>query len=307
MPHLPDYEAWAIFAKVAEKGSFSGAANDLGLAKTTVSKAVTRLEERLRTTLLHRTTRALSLTESGRQAIERAARILADGAAVEEEILEEAAIPRGLVRLACPTALGLNKFSAVIPLFMAKYPQVEIDLVLTENRVDIVAEGFDVAIQLGDSPDSSLRSSRLFSFNHMVVGAPSFFERHGRPTHPSELAALPVVIGTHIAWANEWHFSRPGHESCTVQVSGPLRVNNASVAMPSVLNGIALALSPSAYVIRALERGQLERVLAEWSTPARPVYIVTPPGRARPARVRVLLEFLKAHFAAQPWAVGIDN
>jgi DNA-binding transcriptional LysR family regulator len=305
--HLPDYEAWAIFAKVVEKGSFSGAANDLGLAKTTVSKAVTRLEERLQTTLLHRTTRALSLTESGRQAIERAARILADGAAVEEEILEEAAIPRGLVRLACPTALGLNKFSTVIPLFMAKYPQVEIDLVLTDNRVDIVAEGFDVAIQLGDSPDSSLRSSRLFSFNHMVVGAPAFFERHGRPTHPSELAALPAIIGTHIAWANEWHFSHPTLENCTVQVSGPLRVNNASAAMPSVLNGIALALTPSAYVARALERGQLEHVLAEWSTPPRPVYIVTPPGRARPARVRVLLEFLKAHFAAQPWAIGIDN
>ena len=307
MPHLPDYEAWAIFAKVAEKGSFSGAASDLGLAKTTVSKAVSRLEERLQTTLLHRTTRALSLTESGRQAIERAARILADGAAVEEEILEEAAIPRGLVRLACPTALGLNKFAAVIPLFMAKYPQVEIDLVLTENRVDIVAEGFDVAIQLGDGPDSSLRSSRLFSFNHMVVGAPAFFERYGRPTHPSQLAALPVVVATHIASANEWHFSRAGHESCLVHVSGPLRVNNASVAMPAVMSGIALALSPSAYVAHALERGRLERVLADWSTPPRPVYIVTPPGRARPARVRVLLEFLKAHFAAQPWAVGIDN
>ena len=107
--------------------------------------------------------------------------------------------------------------------------------------------------------------------------------------------------------ANEWHFSRPGHDNCTVQVNGPLRVNNASAAMPAVLHGIALALTPSAYVARAVERGLLEHVLAEWSTPPRPVYIVTPPGRARPARVRVLLEFLRAHFAAQPWAVGIDN
>jgi DNA-binding transcriptional LysR family regulator len=307
VPHLPDYEAWAIFAKVAEKSSFSGAASELGLAKTTVSKAVTRLEERLQTTLLHRTTRALSLTESGRQALERAARILADGAAIEAEILEEAATPRGLVRLACPTALGLNKFAAVIPLFMEKFPLVEIDLCLTENRVDVVAEGFDVAIQLGDSPDSSLRISRLFSFNHMVVGSPAYFDRHGRPTHPGMLAAMPVIIASHVAWASEWHFSRAGHESCVVNVTGPLRVNNASAAMPAVLAGVALALTPAAYVWRAVEKGRLERVLPEWSTPSRPVYVVTPPGRARPARVRVLLEFLRSHFAAQPWALGIEN
>ncbi len=307
MPHLPDYEAWAIFAKVAERGSFSAAASDLGLAKTTVSKAVTRLEERLQTTLLHRTTRALSLTESGRASLERAARILADGAAVEEEILDEAAIPRGLVRIACPTSFGLNKLASVLPPFMARYPQVEIDLCLTENQVDIVADAFDVAVQIGEIADSSLRMTRLFSFNHMVIGTPAFFDRHGRPTHPSMLAGMPAVIATHVPGANDWHFRKPGEADCIVRVAGPLRVNNATAAQPALLAGLALALTPAAYIWKLLERGQVERVLADWSTPPRPVYMVTPPGRARPARVRVLLDFIRAHFAAEPWAQGMDN
>lgn len=306
MPHLPDLEAWAIFAKVAEKGSFSAAAEDLGLAKTTVSKAVTRLEERMRTTLLHRTTRSLSLTESGRQSLERAARILADGAAIEDEILEEAAIPRGLIRLACSTALGIAKVAATLPAFMARNPEIEIDFCLTDNDVDIVGEGFDVAIQIGGSPDSSLRISRLFSFNHLVLATPDFFDRHGRPEHPRELAAMPAIVATHVAWSNDWLFSRDGHDDCLVQVNGPLRVNNAGAAMPLVMAGQAVALCPAAYTWSLYTSGRLERALADWRTPARPVYLVTPPGRARPARVRVLIEYLKTHFAAEPWAKGIE-
>jgi DNA-binding transcriptional LysR family regulator len=306
MPQMPDFEAWAIFAKVAEKGSFSQAADELGLAKTTVSKAVTRLEERMRTTLLHRTTRQLSLTESGRVSLERAARIFSDGMAVESEILEEAAIPRGLVRVASTIAFGIEQLANVLPGFMKRFPEIEVDLCLTEDRVDIVAESFDLALRVGPLADSSMRISRLFSFRVPVVGSPAFFDLHGRPDHPRELAKMPALVFTHILGAGVWHFSHPRHGACDVQVDGPVRFNNAVAAIPALVSGIGMTALPEAYVSRELADGRLEAVLPDWIVTPMPLHVMTPPGRARPARVRVLIEYLRQCFAAQSWAVGIE-
>lgn len=306
MPQMPDFEAWAIFAKVAEKGSFSQAAEELGLAKTTVSKAVTRLEERMRTTLLHRTTRQLSLTESGRVSLERALRIFSDGMAVEAEILEEAAIPRGLVRVASTVAFGIDQLAHALPGFMKRYPEVEVDLTLTDDRVDVVAAGFDIALRVGPVADSSMRISRLFSFRAPVVGAPEFFDKHGRPKHPSDLSNMPALIFTHILGSDLWHFTHPEHEACEVQVSGPIRVNNGVAAIPALVAGLAMTALPEAYAAQELKRGHLEAVLTDWIVAPPPLHVLTPPGRARPARVRVLIEYLRQHFAAQPWAVGIE-
>jgi DNA-binding transcriptional LysR family regulator len=306
MPQMPDFEAWAIFAKVAEKGSFSQAADELGLAKTTVSKAVTRLEERMRTTLLHRTTRQLSLTESGRVSLERALRIFSDGVAVEAEILEEAAIPRGLVRVASTVAFGIDQLAKVLPGFMKRYSEIEVDLCLTDDRVDLVASGLDLALRIGPVADSSMRISRLFSFRAPVVGSPEFFERHGRPKHPNDLSRMPALIFTHILGADVWHFSHPQHGACDVQVAGPIRVNNGVAAIPALVAGIGMTAVPEAYVAQELSDGRLEAVLSDWTVAPPPLHVLTPPGRARPARVRVLIEYLRQHFASQPWAVGIE-
>lgn len=307
MPHLPDFEAWAIFAKVAERGSFSQAAEELGLAKTTVSKAVTRLEERMRTTLLHRTTRQLSLTESGRQSLERALRILNDGEAVEAEILEEAAIPRGLVRLASTGAFGVRTLAPLLPEFMKRYPEVELDFHVTDSKIDLIADGFDAAIKIGPIADSSMRISRLFSYRVPVVGSPAFFERHGRPTHPDALSKMPALIHTHIAESQEWRFQHPEHGERLVHVDGPVRVNNGVAAIPPLLAGLVMAAQPEFYIWKELQEGVLEEVLKDWTLAPAIVSVVTPPGRARPARVRVLLEFLREHFSRQPWAHGIET
>ncbi|MEG3177737.1 LysR family transcriptional regulator [Sphingomonas sp. RB3P16] len=307
MPHLPDFEAWAIFAKVAEKGSFIQAAEDLGLAKTTVSKTITRLEERMRTTLLHRTTRKLSLTETGRLSLERALRILADGAAIESDILEEAAIPRGLVRMACTTGFGGKSLAPVLPKFMKLYPDIEIDLCLTEDQVDVVADGYDVAIRIGQGADSSLRTSRLFSFRRPLVAAPEFIERFGLPEHPSDLIRFPAIIPTHVPWGSEWEFAREGDAPIAVHMKGAFRVNSVAAIVPAAIEGLGLALMPEYFLWEELNSGALVELLPDWAAPPGPVYLVTPPGRARPARVRVLLDFLREHFATQPWANGIER
>lgn len=292
---------------MAEKGSFSQAAEELGLAKTTVSKTVTRLEERMRTTLLHRTTRKLSLTETGRLSLERAMRILADGAAIEADILEEAAIPRGTIRLASMAGFGIDALACALPEFLTQYPEVRVDLSLREGHVDLVGEGFDAAIHVGAGADSSLRSSRLFSFRRPLIAAPSLLERHGTPAHPSELPGYPAVIPTHVAWGRDWVFEREGHEATALRMDGSFLVNNPIAMVPALVAGIGLAILPEFYVWRQLAEGSLVELLPEWRPPPGPVFLVTPPGRARPARVRVLLEFLREHFAQQPWAQGIER
>jgi len=303
---MPDFEAWAIFAKVVEKGSFSQAAEDLGIAKTTVSKAVTRLEERMRTTLFHRTTRQLSLTESGRLCVERATRIMVDGAAVETEVLEEAAIPRGTIRLAVVTEFGVEALSPLLPEFLANYPDIELDMRLTNEAIDLVADGFDCAIRIGGLADSTLRVSRLFSFRRPLVAAPCYIERHGTPVHPRDLALLPAIIATHVPWGHDLVLHHPHEGEFVAQVQGRFRVNNGSAMIPALVAGLGLAAYPEFFIWDHLQAGRLVELLPEWSTPPGPIYVVTPPGRARPARVRVLLAFLREKFAAQPWAHGIE-
>jgi len=307
MPHLPDLEAWAIFAKVVEKGSFSVAAEDLGLAKTTVSKAITRLERRLGSPLLHRTTRKLSLTEAGRSSLERALRILADGSAIEADIIEEAATPRGIVRLACTSGFGVHSLAAALPDFMRAYPDVLVDLTLSEDPVDVVADGFDVAIRIGQGVDSSLRTSRLFSFRRPLVAAPALVEAMGEPVRPEDLARFPAVIPTHVPWGDDWEFAKAGEAQVVVRMKGTFRVNNAAAMVPVAVAGIGVTLIPEYFVWQELQDGSLVELLPDWTAPSAPIYLVTPPGRARPARVRVLLDFLRERFATGPWAQGIEH
>ncbi len=297
MPQLPDLEAWAIFARVAERGSFSNAAKDLSLSKTTVSKAVSRLEVRMRATLFHRTTRKLSLTETGRLSLDRALRILADGAAIEADVLEEAAVPRGHVRVAVLTAFGEDRLAPLLPRFLAAYPDIDLELILIDTPVDIVAQGFDLAIQIGSGSDSSLRASRLFSVRRPVSAAPALIERYGMPRRCEDLAALPALIMSHLPRADELQFIGPDGQSCTVRLAAALRVNSARALLPALLAARGFATMPQTYVDEELRTGRLIELLPEWTLADGEVFVVTPPGRARPARVRVLIDFLRENFA----------
>jgi len=299
---LPDLEAWAIFAKVAETGSFARAANELNLSQATISKAITRLETRLKTVLFHRTSRRMSLTESGRGALERASRILAEGEAVEAEITAQAASPRGTVRMAVPMSFGIEHVAPLLPEFMARYPDVSLDIDFDDGLVDLVGGGFDLALRISALADSSLLARRLCGVRVMLVAAPAYLDAHGRPRHPRELAQHSVLFYTLSRFGAAWRFHHRRHGDFSISVNAPLRVNNAEALNPALLAGMGIALQPEFLVWRELKTGKLEVVMPEWSPPPIALHVVTPPGRVRPARVQLLIEHLVRKFEKAPWA-----
>ncbi|RYG18891.1 LysR family transcriptional regulator [bacterium] len=289
---LPDFEAWAVFAAVVEHRSFSAAADALAVSKATVSKAISRLELRLGTTLFHRTSRRLTLTDSGRALAEHAQRILSEGEAAEEAAFESASAPAGLVRLAAPLTFGIQAVAPALADFMAAHPGIKIDLRLSDAFVDIVGEGIDVALRIAELPDSSLRARRLGPVTAHVVGAPAYFEKHGRPSHPADLARHACFTYANTTNPDTWRFRKAGGEEAAVRVDGPIRTDSGDAMLPALRSGLGVAILPGFIVDQDLAAGRLEAVLTDWSIGAAALHLITPPGTLRPARVEALIEFL---------------
>ena len=299
---LPDFEAWAIFVKVVQTGSFSRAAIELGLSKGTVSKAVSRLEARLGSHLLHRTSRRLAPTEIGRQSMVRAQRMLVEAEAADLEASEQAAMPRGKVRMTAPVFFGIEYVAPLLPELLQSYPDVSIDLHLSDAVVDLVGEGFDLAVRIAALADSSLRAKRLCAVRALVVGAPSYFDRHGIPAHPRDLAAhrcLTYALGND---PGRWRFDNAAGEEFIVTPHGPLRSNSGEAFLPLLHAGCGVAVLPEFMVWRDLAAGRLRAVLMDWSVGSLGLHLVMPPGGPRAARVQVVIDALTRHLAGAAWA-----
>lgn len=290
---LPDLEAWAIFAAVVEHRSFSGAADAIGLSKATVSKAIARLERQLGQSLFHRTSRRLALTEAARPLAERAARMLAEARAAEEAAHDAGTGTAGRIRVAAPLGFGIASVAPLIAQFLVQHPAVEIDLSLSDAQVDIVAEGFDVALRIADLPDSSLRSRRLCGVVAYTVAAPAYLAAHGTPRHPAELVAHRLL-----GYANStgpWRFRRDGEADVAIKPAGPLVTNSGEAMLPALLAGLGIARLPGFIVGRELDRGTLVEVLPDWPSEPTGLNLLTPPSPLRPARVEALIAFLAEH------------
>ena len=302
MSRLPDLEAWAVFAKVAETGSFVRAAGDLGISKATVSKAVGRLEARIGASLLARTSRRLSLTETGRDLAASASRILAEGEAVEAAAASQAVAPHGLVRVAAPMSFGIAHVAPLLPDFFAAYPQVSVDLHLGDELVDLVGGGFDLALRIAALTDSSLRARRICQIRRLLVGAPAYFAANGRPAHPRDLERHACFGYAYQPTPGRWRFVHASGEEVAVKPRGPLRANNGDAFMPILRAGLGLAIQPEFLVSDDLVAGRLEVAMPDWSMPPIALNIVTPPAGHRPARVTAVIDFLVQRLAGARWA-----
>ena len=289
---LPDLEAWAMFAAVVEHRSFTDAAKALSVSKATVSKAITRLEQHLDTSLFNRTSRRLALTESGKRLATHAARILEEGQAAEEAARQDTAELSGTIRLGAPMTFGLLRIAPLVAEFAKLHPAVDVDLHLSDARIDMVEMGLDATLRIADMPDSSLRARRLGDVKLHVIASPSYLAERGRPTHPSDLGTHDCLCYSNAPTPDVWRFAGPGQQNVVIQVRSRITVNSGDAMLPALRAGIGIARLPDFIVGDGLASGELEEVLVDWRPPPLGLHLVTPPSRLRPARVEALLDFI---------------
>ena len=307
MSKLPDFEGLAMFAKVAEERSFAGAARAMGVSVATVSRAVSRLEERLGARLFNRTSRRLALTDFGHSLAERATRLYDEAEAAENAVREMSSRPRGLIRFAVPMSFGLRWVAPLLPEFFRLYPEIAIDLHLSDATVDLVGDGFDAALRIAVLPDSSLVARRLCGVSPVVLAAPSYLARHGEPRHPRDLNGHHCLGYAYRRRQDIWHFTNSAGEEESVTPAGPLRVTNADALVPMLLEGLAIAELPEFMAAEHLATGRLTAILTDWSLPKGGLYFITPSARTRPAKVGVLADFLIGRLSEPAWRRRIDG
>lgn len=283
------------FVRVAETGSFARAAERMGLSKPVLSRRVARLEEQLGARLLTRTARGAQPTEIGQAYYARAANILAELDAAEEVVAEAVTQIAGPVRLTAPLTFGVAHLAPALADFALAYPRVELDVEFEDRTVDLAGGGYDMAVRIGKLQDSALIARRIAPVRKHVVGSPAYFEQHGRPERPADLAAHRILLYAH----EQWRFSVNGRWE-TVRTSPALRSNNGDMLLAAAEKGLGLALLPSFIAAPAIERRTVEPILLDFPAEEGALHAVMPPGRAVTARVRALVDFLVQRFGPEP-------
>ncbi|WP_426618768.1 LysR family transcriptional regulator [Pseudomonas rustica] len=284
------FQEMHIFTTVAQEQGFSAAARRLGLSAASVTRAVAALELRIGTQLLIRTTRSVHLSEAGQRYLEDCRRILAEVQEAEDSAAGSHAQPRGQLTVTAPVLFGDLFVTPVMAGYLAQYPEVTINAVLVDRIVNMVEEGIDVAVRIGDLPDSSQHAIRVGEVRRVICGSPDYFARHGRPIHPHALAGVPVVATSAIGQQRTWPFL-DGGEPFSVRPEPRLIVTANQAAITAAAMGLGMTRVLSYQVASKVAAGELEIVLAEFELPALPIHVVYQGGRKAPARIRSFVDF----------------
>lgn len=288
-----DLNATLIFTKVVEQGSFVGAARTLRLPKTTVSRKVQELESRLGAALLHRTTRRLGLTEAGNVYYEHSQNIARDLSEAESAVSQLQAGPRGWLRFTAPYSIGIDKIAPLLGEFHARYPEIQVEMLLSNEPVDLIGGEIDVALRLGELPDSNLVARQLGVLRTQVFAASSYLEKYGEPQHPDELAHHRVLAMAKHRRANRYEWTLDdGSGPQAFPVNPTLVVNDPAALKGALLCGEGLVLGADVMVKPAVEKGAVKRVLAGWKGHDYPFSAVFPRGHAQAPKVRAFVDFM---------------
>jgi DNA-binding transcriptional LysR family regulator len=289
------------FAQVAEQRSFTAAAERLGISRGMATRYVAQLEDHLGARLLHRTTRRVSLTEAGAAYFERCAQLLLDLDEAEAVASSHVAEARGTLRVTCALAFGVRYLAPLLGGYMEANPRVTVELSFNDRTVDLVEEGYDLAIRIGTLASSSLAARRLGGARLLVCASPSYWRRHGMPREPEDLARHQALHYTYSSTSDEWRFADAAGKARPVRIRHRLRADNGEALLRAAVGGIGVVQLPSFLVHDAVARGELVVALEEFCSPALGIHAVYPARRLLAAKVRNFIDYLAAAFEEEPW------
>jgi LysR family transcriptional regulator, regulator for bpeEF and oprC len=283
---------WQIYVRVIETGSCSAVAKELSTSQPRISKQIAALEAQLGVRLLRRSTRKLSMTEEGERLYAEARRIVQEVNEIESQ-LKGGGQPQGTLRVACPPVFARMKLLPHVAAFLNQYPALGLEFSVHDRFVDLVEDGIDVAIRIGEVSDSGLHAKRIGTARRICVAAPSYLEAHGTPANPAELRAHDCVLYTLLATGTTWPF-----QGMPVKVFGRVRGNSPEVVTSTALSGLCIAMAPAFLFTEALAAGQLREILSAWPVPGLPIHALYIARRHVPGRIRLFVDHLAHAFAA---------
>ncbi|WP_444885071.1 LysR family transcriptional regulator [Microbulbifer sp. PSTR4-B] len=292
---MESFAAIPVFVTVAETGGFSPAAKLLGISKSAVSKRVSQLEEQLGVKLLHRTTRKLSLTEAGEHFFQHARIAYQAAQDAQDAVTQLQGEPQGRLRINAPMSFGRLHLAPLIPVFLKRYPKITIDLVMDDKVVDLIGEGFDIAIRGGDLPDTSLIARKLAPLQSVLCASPAYLEEFGKPIELEQLTEHNCLMFTYSRDVKEWNFIQDNHLH-TIEVRGNYQVNNSEALREAILQGLGIGRLPTFVAGADIKSGLLVPLFEEYQMPAKTIYAVFPERQYMPAKVRAFIDFAIEYF-----------